>query len=257
MFTIPGTVVILTAVLIVIHAIRILILSYEADIGVLILFAFIPARYAGDVFAFYILPNSPDGTLWAVLNAGAAIWTFLTYAFLHGSVPHLLVNCLWLIAFGSALARRFGPVRFLAFSALCAVAGAAVHLVTHFGEMVPVVGASAAISGQMAAAARFAFQIGGPLGVLRIGDERAYRIPADTLAGTIRNSRAMIFVAVWFGINLLVGLGSASFIGAGGSIAWEAHIGGFLAGLFLFPLFDPVGRPRPPQANEPGTSAHR
>lgn len=241
MFTIPSTVVWLTAVLVVIHIIRTTLLTYEQDIGVLILFAFIPARYAGDIFSFYLSGDSGGAGLWSLLNTGAAVWSFLTYAFLHGSFTHLLVNALWLVAFGSALARRFGTVRFLAFSAVCAVAGAAVHLAVHFGDMVPVVGASAAISGQMAAAARFVFQLGGPLGVLRIGDDRAYQVPADSLAETIRNPRAMIFVAVWFAINLLVGLGSTSLIGVDGTVAWEAHIGGFLAGLFLFRVFDPVG----------------
>ncbi|WP_018698090.1 rhomboid family intramembrane serine protease [Amorphus coralli] len=250
MFTIPQTVVVLVAVLAVIHLIRTQLLSYEGDVEVLLLFAFIPARYAGDLLAAG-LPLGADAPLWAVLNTGASLWTFLTYAFLHGNFTHLLVNCLWLVAFGSALARRFGTVRFLAFSAAGAVAGAAIHLALHFGDMVPVIGASAAISAQMAAAARFVFQMGAPLGAFRVADERAYRVPALTLAETVRNSRAMIFLGVWFGINLLVGLGSSSILGEGGVIAWEAHIGGFLAGLFLFPVFDPVGTGRSRPSGDP------
>lgn len=240
MFTIPSTVVWLTAVLVVIHLVRTMVLSYEADVGVLLLFAFIPARYAGDIFSAY-MPTTAEGSWWGLLNQGAAVWSFLTYAFLHGNLTHLLVNCLWLVAFGSALARRFGAVRFLAFSAVGAVAGAAIHLALHFGDMVPVIGASAAISAQMAAAARFVFQSGAPLGAFRVPDDRAYRVPALTLAQTLRSARPMMFVGVWFGINLLVGLGSASIIGGGEVIAWEAHIGGFLAGLLLFRFFDPVG----------------
>lgn len=239
MFTIPATVVWLTAVLVLIHIIRTTLLTYEQDVGVLLLFSFIPARYAGDVLSFYV-PAGPEAFWWSLLNHGAAAWTFLSYAFLHGNVTHLLVNCLWLVAFGSALARRFGAVRFLAFSAVGAVAGAAIHLALHFGDMVPVIGASAAISAQMAAAARFVFQTGAPLGAFRVPDDRAYRVPALTLAQTIRSPRPMIFVGVWFGINLLVGLGSASIVGGGEVIAWEAHIGGFIAGLFLFRFFDPV-----------------
>ncbi|MGX1305553.1 membrane associated rhomboid family serine protease [Amorphus suaedae] len=239
MFTIPSTVVWLTAVLVVIHLVRTMLLSYEADVGVLLLFAFIPARYAGDILSAY-MPTGPV-SWWGLMNQGAAIWSFLTYAFLHGNVTHLLVNCLWLVAFGSALARRFGAVRFLAFSAVGAVAGAAIHLALHFGDMVPVIGASAAISAQMAAAARFVFQSGAPLGAFRVPDDRAYRVPALTLVQTLRSARPMMFVGVWFGINLLVGLGSASIIGGGEVIAWEAHIGGFLAGLLLFRFFDPVG----------------
>jgi len=49
---------------------------------------------------------------------------------------------------------------------------------------------------------------------------------------------------VWFGLNLLFGLGSVSLVtGDNQSVAWEAHLGGFLAGLLLFSLFDPA---RPP-----------
>ena len=191
--------------------------------------------------------GNPDWIVFAISSAVIAALATIIAAATRGIRPaystrfaFLLVNCLWLVAFGSALARRFGAVRFLAFSAAGAVAGAAIHLALHFGDMVPVIGASAAISAQMAAAARFVFQTGAPLGAFRAPDDRAYRVPALTLAETVRSPRPMIFVGVWFGINLLVGLGSASIIGGGEVIAWEAHIGGFLAGLFLFRFFDPV-----------------
>jgi len=44
---------------------------------------------------------------------------------------------------------------------------------------------------------------------------------------------------------LLFGIGSIGLPGGEQSIAWEAHIGGFLAGLLLFPLFDPVPAQKP------------
>jgi len=47
---------------------------------------------------------------------------------------------------------------------------------------------------------------------------------------------------VWFGVNIIFGLGSISIGTDGASVAWQAHIGGFLAGLMLFSLFDPVPR---------------
>ncbi len=52
------------------------------------------------------------------LSGGAKLWTLLTYAFLHGSWTHVLLNTIWLIAFGPPVARRFGAPRFLAFMAL-------------------------------------------------------------------------------------------------------------------------------------------
>ncbi len=64
---------------------------------------------------------------------GADVWTFVTYSLLHGSWMHLGVNGVWLLAFGSAVARRFGVLRFLSFFAVTAAAGAAMHLLTNAG----------------------------------------------------------------------------------------------------------------------------
>jgi membrane associated rhomboid family serine protease len=57
---------------------------------------------------------------------------------------------------------------------------------------------------------------------------------------TLRDPRVLAFLAVWFGLNILFGIGSVSLTEDQQSVAWQAHIGGFLAGLLLFPLFDPV-----------------
>ena len=58
----------------------------------------------------------------------------------------------------------------------------------------------------------------------------------------IRDRRVLIFLGVWFGTNLLFGLFGGGI--ASGAVAWEAHIGGFVAGLLFFPVFDPVPRMR-------------
>jgi membrane associated rhomboid family serine protease len=50
------------------------------------------------------------------------------------------------------------------------------------------------------------------------------------------------FLVVWFGINIIFGVASIAIGTDGGSVAWQAHIGGFLAGLLLFSLFDPIPR---------------
>ena len=200
-------------------------LSRGQDAWVLATFAFIPARYTAEGLEL------PGGI-------GAAIWTPLTYAFLHGGWEHLAVNGIWLAAFGSALAWRFGPARFLAFSGLCAVAGAAAHLAFYGRDSIqPVVGASAAISGHMAAVCRFAFERGGPLSFGSRSPER-FRAPARPLAQALSQSRVLVFLGVWFGLNLL--FGAVVSLGGGEPVAWQAHIGGFLAGLLAFPLFDPI-----------------
>jgi membrane associated rhomboid family serine protease len=231
MLNVPRAVTATLAVMAAIHAARELILSQREAVDLLLWFSFIPARYDPAVVAQGI----PGGV-------AAQIWTFVTYAFIHGDATHLVINAVWLLAFGSAVARRFGTVRFLSFFAVTAAAGAAAHLATHFGALVPMVGASAAISGCMAAAIRFAFQGGGPLGLWRAQEAHAYHVQAAPLRAALADPRIIAFLAVWFGINLLFGLGSLPLNGGEQPVAWEAHIGGFLAGLLLFRWFDPVGR---------------
>ena len=154
---------------------------------------------------------------------------------------HLGLNLAWLIPFGTALARRFGTWRYTVFMLVMAAIGALAHLVSHVGEMEPMIGASAAISGAMAAAMRFVFQHDGPLAHWRERSDEAYRVPAASLAATLRDPRFLLFLAVWLGLNALFGLGTISFgTEAGQEIAWQAHVGGFFAGLLLFDAFDPV-----------------
>jgi membrane associated rhomboid family serine protease len=202
-------------------------LAPEDQLQLLLLFAFIPARY------------DPSFALGGQLPGGTAgdVWTFFTYAGLHGDAMHLIVNGVWLLAFGSAVAWRFGGARFLAFTAVTAACGAAAHLLLHFGEPVPMIGASAAISGLTAAAIRFVFEAGGPLGAFRRRGRAAFAIPAVPLGDLLRSPQILAFLGVWFAINLVYAIGGAA--GGVATIAWEAHVGGFVAGLLLFPLFDP------------------
>jgi membrane associated rhomboid family serine protease len=230
LFNIPAVVTGLLALLVMIHVVRVYLLTNEQDIDVLLTFAFIPVRYDMSAVPGGVLPG----------GFGAEVWTFVTYSLLHASWTHLGVNAIWFLPFGSAVARRFGASRFLLFYAVTAAAGAAMHLATHAGEQYPMIGASAAISGTMAAAMRFAFQHGGPLGMLRGEDEEAYRVPALPLTGVLRDSRVLLFLIVWFGMNIVFGLISLPIGGNDQPVAWQAHIGGFLAGLILFSWFDPV-----------------
>jgi membrane associated rhomboid family serine protease len=128
----------------------------------------------------------------------------------------------------------------MTFFGTTAAAGALAHLVTNWGETAPMIGASAAVSGFVAGAIRFAFQCGGPLAVFRSDEPAAYLVPAAPLLIALRDPRIVVFLLAWFGLNLLLGIGSVGLPGSEQSIAWQAHIGGFVAGLLLFPLFDPV-----------------
>lgn len=194
-------------------------------------------------FAFYPIRFTPIG--FAHLGGlPASIWSWVTYNFLHGDFGHLAINILWMLAFGSAVAWRVGTMRFLAFSAMCGAAGALAHLIAHWGEGNAMIGASAAISGQMAAAIRFIFNAQGALGGLGAPARRHQTARLMTVTETFQDRRSFAFLAIWAIIQLLIGVSSMSFGGIDGSVAWEAHIGGFVAGLLLFAYFDP---PPPPQ----------
>lgn len=217
----PAFVVVFAAFVIAIHAIRTLLLDRAQDLWVLIVFAFIPARYGVD--AGYPVPL-------------AALWTPVSYAFLHADWTHVIVNLLWLAAFGSPLAVRIGNVRIVILSLIAALAGAALHLAWYVGDNTPMIGASAIVSGHMGAAARFAFQPGRRRGLNIHG-------PALPLAKSLADTRFLSFLAVWLGLNFIFGSGLVPIAGDGATIAWQAHVGGFVAGILAFSFLD---RPAPP-----------
>jgi membrane associated rhomboid family serine protease len=159
----------------------------------------------------------------------------------HVDTTHLLVNGLSLLAFGGAVAQRIGNGRFLAFLVMTGVAGALAYIGLNWGRMAIVVGASGAVSGMMAASFRFFFAALGTVGLQGFRDNpRA--VPLLSVAETFRNRQCLIAMVVWALINFAMGLGG-SFITGGAGIAWEAHLGGFLAGLLLFGYFDPPYEP--------------
>jgi membrane associated rhomboid family serine protease len=220
-FNVPRSVTGVAVLLIAVQVIRGL-LPDELDLTVLLALAFIPARYSGAALEL------PGGYLTAVTS-------FVTYMVVHAGWVHLVVNLLWMLAFGSAVARRMGDLRFLGFSVLCGVAGAFTHLLFHFGDMAPVVGASAAISGQMAGALRFIFRAK-PQPGQRAPDFLA--APLMSLKETLSDKRIVAFLLFWVALNAYFGLSSLKIAGQEGGIAWEAHIGGFLCGLLVFGAFD-------------------
>ena len=227
--TLPGALTVYVLLIGFIH-LRVL-LPPELENWTIEVFGFIPKRYDSTLLDI----SFPGGE-------GAKVWSFVTYSLLHGNLSHIIFNVLWLLPFGSALARRFGALRFFMFMAVTAAAGALAHLVTHEHAVVPMIGASASVSGTMAAAIRFAFVQGSFLSFSRGDADAAAKVPALSLLDALRNGRVLGFLAVWFGVNIVFGVGSIAIGMDGASVAWQAHIGGFVAGLILFSLFDPARR---------------
>jgi membrane associated rhomboid family serine protease len=182
-----------------------------------------------------LAPDLPGGRV-------AAITSFVTHQFVHGDIAHLVINSAWLLAFGTPVARRTSPIGFLAFFLIAGIAGAALYLAVNGSIPILVVGASGAISGLMGAAFRFLFRSmerGGAAGLAA-----ARTTPLMTIAETLGNRRILLAVAGWTVLNVLLAWGASALTEAAG-IAWEAHLGGFYAGLLLYGLFD-----RPPAVED-------
>ena len=183
--------------------------------------AFIPARIIGGA------GDLPGGQV-------AVLTSFVTHQFVHGNLPHLIVNSAWCLAFGSPIARRTDVWRFLIFCVLCGVAGALVYLAVNGDARVLMVGASGAISGLMGAAFRFVFRNMREAGAS--GLPNTARTPLLSLSETLRDRRILAVIVGWTVLNVLVAQAPGLTEAAG--IAWEAHLGGFYAGLLLYGFFD-------------------
>lgn len=248
----PSIILWLIVVMGAIHAFRLYFLTNEDDLELLRVFSFVPARFTAlfDVSGVaahlrHIALRGGDEIEIASFFFGDgsfAPWTLITYALLHGDWTHFGLNAIWLAAFGAPVARRFGAARFFALFIVTALAGTAIHYASHAYDPIPMIGASAAVSGAMGAALRFVFQPGAPLGftlALRPDDPLAYQLPALPLRHVLRDKRVLSFMIVWFLSNLIFGVGAQPLGLSDASIAWQAHVGGFLAGLLFFSVFDP------------------
>lgn len=260
MFNLPGVILLLLAGFVGVHVLRLYGLEPVQDAYLLRAFSFVPGQ-----FAFAFDPDAVAAELTRLAQAGERNrlltsqfflasgdlqpWTPVTYSFIHADWTHLAVNALWLTAFGAPVARRFGAWRFLAFFAVAAIGGAGAHYLMHHLDMTPVIGASAAVSGATAAALRFVFQPGAPLGPTPwfgpLPPHLAVQTPALGLAAALRDVKVLQFAAIWFAINLIFGMLAVPLGISDYGIAWEAHVGGFVTGFLLFALFDPAPRTLP------------
>jgi len=150
----------------------------------------------------------------------------VTYAFMHGSWWHLIGNMVFLWVFGDNIEDALGHIRYLLFYLLCATAGGLAYAYTNYGSDVPLVGASGAVSGIVAAYLMLHPRV--KIWVLVLG-----RIPLRLSAGWVLGAWVVYQV-----VNAV--------FGPEGNIAWSAHIGGLAAGCVLViflrrrgvPLFD-------------------
>lgn len=205
----------LSGAFIVIHLARWLLnwlLPGRIDFLLAHLFAFSPVLYSG-----YPL----DGIAFVPLILGP-----VTYMFLHGDFVHLLVNTGMLMAFGAPIARRMNGAWFFAFFVFCSVAGALFFLLLNIGSGSLLIGASGGISGVMG-------------GFVRLGHQKR---PARGGPMSERDRQlALPFAMLWLALTVFFGFFGGAMTGMSGGIAWEAHLGGFFAGLLAVNFFDGRG----------------
>jgi membrane associated rhomboid family serine protease len=171
-------------------------------------YALIPARY----FALGGFDSTED------------LLPFVTMMFLHGGWLHLILNMWTLWLFGGVVEDRLGSGRYVAFYLTCGIAAAIAHAAVNPTSTVPALGASGAIAGVMGCYMRL-FPWARVIVVIPIiFIPLFFELPA------------VVFVGLWFILQLLQGTIDllSTFTGAG--VAWWAHVGGFLVGFAIGPL---------------------
>lgn len=200
----------LVGIIIAVHLI--ILLVPDEYVGMIYLkLAYIPARFA--------IPNA------LMQDPLATIMSPVGYTFLHGGWLHLFVNSAMLLAFGTALARITGDGYFFLIYCIGALAGIATVSALDPYSVAPVIGASASVSAAL----------GGLCGLALRFRHKGFPIKD----GPFLNPRTtLIFIGIWLALNVVFGLIPGVFLGVEGRIAWEAHLGGFVAGglvTFFFP----------------------
>jgi membrane associated rhomboid family serine protease len=176
-------------------------------------YALVPRRYFDPVWA-HIHGLDPHDYL-----------PFITGTFMHGGWWHIVLNMWTLFIFGASLEGRIGRLGFLSFYLACGFIASFAHAYFNMGSAVPALGASGAIAGVLGAYAATFPRAKVTILILIVIIPFFFKVPA------------IAYALVWFGFQFLAGFVHLASEGMGSGIALWAHIGGFLAGLTLIPLW--------------------
>lgn len=175
------------------------------------------------VYALGVIPAVlfDEARLVSELEWVAPALTPITSMFLHGGILHLAGNMLYLWIFGNNIEDAMGHARFIVFYLLCGVAAVFAQALPDTSSTIPMIGASGAISGVL-----------GAYLLLYPHARVLVLIPLGFFLHTMR-LKAGIVLGIWFAMQVISSLAS----GDGPGVAWNAHIGGFVAGIVLLPIF--------------------
>lgn len=152
--------------------------------------------------------------------------TLFTSMFLHGGFFHIAGNMLYLWIFGNNIEDSLGHFRFLVFYLFSGIIAAYSHAITESQSMIPMIGASGAVSGILGAY------------LLLFPHARVHTLLILGFFVQIVRIPAIFVIGFWIIIQLINGILSAGLLNQGG-VAWFAHIGGFLAGILTIKLWLP------------------
>jgi membrane associated rhomboid family serine protease len=172
-------------------------------------YGLVPARFSNPTMAAYF-------------SFGHQVFSFVSYMFLHGGFLHLIGNLWFLYIFGDNVEDNLGPVKYLFFYLLCGITAGFFHMIFNFSSPLPVIGASGAIAGVMGAyfilypSARILTLF--PIFIIPF----FFEIPA------------FVFLGLWFMLQFFNAALTPSYVSG---VAWWAHVGGFVVGIFLLKIF--------------------
>jgi membrane associated rhomboid family serine protease len=197
----------------------------------------LPTDVARSTFidAFALIPFDLTHGVQLAPPAPATALTLVTSQFLHGSVFHIFFNMLFLLVFGPQIEALTGHVRFAGFYLLCGIAGNLAQLSVGPGSHVPSIGASGAIAGVLGAY------------IVRFPTNTVDTIVPIGCFPLFLRLPAILVIGIWAATQFVHGFGPLSsrvLSEQGGTVAYFAHIGGFLAGVLSIGLFAQNGRAR-------------
>jgi membrane associated rhomboid family serine protease len=174
------------------------------------------------LFGFAVIPAK-----WLVMNSNPEITFFGTLGpyfssvFLHGGWFHLIGNMWYLWIFGDNVEDRLGHLRFLFFYLFCGVISGLFHTLFSLKSILPCIGASGAIAGVLGA-----YMVSFP-------QARVLTLFPIFIFWQIVEVPAPVFLGLWFLMQFLSGLASITLTAGTGGIAWMAHVGGFISGIYF------------------------
>jgi hypothetical protein len=176
-------------------------------------------------------------------SAGEIMLSLLTCMFLHGGWMHIIGNMWFLWIFGDNIEDRLGPVLYVVLYVVGGLLASACHWLYNPASTMPVIGASGAISAILGA-----YAITWPWA-------RVHTLVFLFVFVTIIDLPALLFLGIWF-LGQLLPATQQLHGGVAGGVAWWAHVGGFVAGLIMMPLFSAAlgveSKPAPRPAEEEG-----